>query len=71
VIRIARGFGMDVQAYDVREQQLLAEVLGFRYVPLDWLLADADIVSLHVPYFLATHHLINRERLARMKGAVC
>jgi D-lactate dehydrogenase len=67
VIRIARGFGMDVLAYDVREQQLLAEVLGFRYVPLDRLLADADIVSLHVPYFPATHHLINRERLARMK----
>jgi D-lactate dehydrogenase len=66
-IRIGRGFGMDVLAYDVREQHLLAEVLGFRYVPLDDLLTQADIVSLHVPYFPATHHLINRERLARMK----
>ena len=66
-IRIGRGFGMDVLAYDVREQHLLAEVLGFRYVPLDDLIAQADIVSLHVPYFPTTHHLINRERLARMK----
>jgi D-lactate dehydrogenase len=66
-IRIGRGFGMDVLAYDVREQHLLAEVLGFRYVPLDDLIVQADIVSLHVPYFPATHHLINRERLARMK----
>jgi D-lactate dehydrogenase len=66
-IRIGRGFGMDVLAYDVREQHLLAEVLGFRYVPLDELIAQADIVSLHVPYFPATHHLINRERLTRMK----
>ena len=56
---------MDVVAYDVREQHLLAEVLGFRYVLLDDLIAQADVVSLHVPYFPATHHLINRERLAR------
>jgi D-lactate dehydrogenase len=66
-IRIGRGFGMDVLAYDVREQHLLAEVLGFRYVALDELIARADIVSLHVPHLPATHHLINRERLARMK----
>ena len=52
-IRIGRGFGMDVLAYDVREQHLLAEVLGFRYVPLDDLIAQADIVSLHVP---SSHH---------------
>ena len=67
VIRIARGFGMTVLATDVREQHLLAEVLGFRYVPLDQLLAQADIVSLHVPYLPATHHLLNRARLATMK----
>ncbi len=67
VIRIGRGFGMDVLANDIREQHLLAEVLGFRYVSLDDLLAQADIVSLHVPYLPSTHHLINRERLARMK----
>ncbi len=67
VIRIGRGFGMRVLAHDVREQPLLAEVLGFEYVPLDTLLGEADVVSLHVPYLPATHHLINRERLARMK----
>lgn len=67
VVRIARGFGMEVLAHDVREQHLLAEVLGFRYVTLDDLIAQADIVSLHVPYFPATHHLINRERLTRLK----
>jgi D-lactate dehydrogenase len=67
VIRIARGFGMEVVAYDVREQHLIAEVLGFRYAPLDDVLRQANIVSLHVPYFPATHHLINRERLGLMK----
>jgi D-lactate dehydrogenase len=67
VIRIARGFGMEVLASDVREQPLLAEVLGFTYVPLDTLIERSDIVSLHVPYLPSTHHLISRERLGRMK----
>jgi D-lactate dehydrogenase len=67
VVRIGRGFGMEVLAHDIREQPLLAEVLGFRYVPLEELLERSDIVTLHVPYLPSTHHLINRERLARMK----
>lgn len=67
VIRIGRGFGMEVLATDAREQPLLAEVLGFRYVPLDTLLDQADVVTLHLPYLPSTHHLINQERLARMK----
>jgi D-lactate dehydrogenase len=67
VIRIARGFGMEVLAYDTRPHTLLAEVLGFHYALLEDVLRQADIVSLHVPYFPATHHLINRERLALMR----
>ena len=67
VVRIARGFGMEVLAYDVHESHLIAEVLGFRYVPLDELLARSDIVSLHSPHTPATHHLINRETLQKMK----
>ena len=67
VVRIARGFGMEVLAYDARESHLIAEVLGFRYVPLDELLARSDIVTLHAPYTPATHHLINRETLQKMK----
>jgi D-lactate dehydrogenase len=67
VIRIGRGFGMEVLAYDVRPQPLLAEVLGFRYTPLEDLLRVADVVSLHVPLRPETHHLMNRERFALMK----
>jgi D-lactate dehydrogenase len=66
-IRIGRGFGMRVVASDARRQPLLAEVLGFEYVELDELLEQSDIVSLHVPYGAATHHLLNRDRLQRMK----
>ena len=67
VVRIGRGFGMRVLATDVREQAILAEVLGFEYTPLDTLLEQADIVTLHVPYLPSTHHLMNRERFGRMK----
>ena len=67
VIRIGRGFGMTVLANDVREQSLLADLLDFRYVSLEELLRQSDIVTLHVPYLPGTHHLINRERLGQMK----
>lgn len=67
VVRIARGFGMEVLVYDVHESHLIAEVLGFRYVSLDELLARSDIVTLHAPYTPATHHLISRETLRKMK----
>ncbi|MBX6366291.1 MAG: hydroxyacid dehydrogenase [Gemmatimonadetes bacterium] len=67
VIRIARAFGMEVLAHDVRPLPLIAEVLDFRYVPLDELLRESDVVTLHAPLLPETHHLLNRERFAMMK----
>ena len=67
VIRIGKALGMEVLAFDAQPQPLLTEVLGFRYVPLEELLAAADVVTLHVPLGPATRHLMNRERFARMK----
>src|SRR5205823_11420758 len=43
------------------------EVLGFRYVGLDELLASSDVISLNLPYSPAVHHLLNRERFATVK----
>jgi D-lactate dehydrogenase len=67
VIRIAKGFGMNVIAYDVQRNRLLAEVLGFRYAGLDELFASSDIITLHAPALPSTHHMINRETLSTMK----
>jgi D-lactate dehydrogenase len=67
VAKIARGFGMEVLAVDVRPQPLLAEVIGFRYCPLDELVSSSDIVSLHVPLLPATHHLVDRDLLKRFR----
>jgi D-lactate dehydrogenase len=66
VIRIAKGFGMNVLAFDTHPSDILAEVLDFTYVPLEKLLQESQIVTLHVPYNKYTHHLINAERLALM-----
>ncbi len=65
--RIAKGFGMSVVAHDIFEDAASAEELGFRYAPLEQVLAESDAVTLHVSLSEATHHLINAERLAQMK----
>ena len=71
VIRIAKGFGMNVVAYDVRQNKLLSEVLGFEYVTLEDLLASSDVITLHVPYMKATHHLMNKDTFKLVKkGAI-
>jgi D-lactate dehydrogenase len=71
VIRIARGFGMRVLAFDVKRDNFLAEVLGFEYAELDELLGRSDIISLHAPYNKHTHHLIHPGNITKIKqGAV-
>ncbi len=67
VIRIAKGFGMHVLAFDTQKNTFLSEVLHFTYASLDDILAQADIVTLHVPYNEHTHHLINEENIGKMK----
>ena len=67
VVKIAKGFGMRVLVYDINENQFLAEILGFDYVPLKELLKKSDIISLHVPYNKNTHHLINKKTIKLIK----
>jgi D-lactate dehydrogenase len=71
VIRIARGFGMKVLAFDIKRDNFWAEVLGFEYAELDELFGRSDIITLHAPYNRHTHHLINRDNIHRIKrGAI-
>lgn len=71
VLRIGRGFGMRALAYDPHEDPGLAEREGFRFAPLDALLAESDVVSIHAALSPETHHLIDRAAIARMKpGAI-
>lgn len=67
VIRIAKGFGMHVLAYDTQRNTFLSEVLHYNYAPLEEVLSRSDIVTLHVPYNTHTHHLINRDNIRHFK----
>ena len=64
--RIAHGFGMRLLGWDVAENPACV-ALGMEYVDKDRLLAESDLVSLHVPLLPATRHLIGADALARMK----
>ena len=64
----ARGFDMQVLYYSRHAASSEDEMrLGARHASLDDVLARSDFVSLHVTLTPETHHLMNRERLAKMK----
>jgi len=66
--RRARGFGMKVIYFDVyRPPPELEEELNVEYRELDDLLTEADFITLHTNLSPETRHLINEERLKRMK----
>jgi D-lactate dehydrogenase len=70
VIRIAKGFGMEVIAFDIRPDEKAAAQLGFRYADMPELLAQSDIITLHVPANSHTHNLIADDAFAQMKDGV-
>ncbi|MBD3391741.1 MAG: 2-hydroxyacid dehydrogenase [Chitinivibrionales bacterium] len=67
---ILRGFGMNVLAYDVYPDDNYAAQHGFRYVPLDTLYAESDIITLHCPLTPDNAHMINEDSIATMKSGV-
>ncbi len=69
VARRARGFEMRILCYDpaVNPADPDLKTLGATPVALDTLLAESDFVSLHTPLTQETRHLINAERLNKMK----
>ncbi|MFH0924917.1 MAG: hydroxyacid dehydrogenase [bacterium] len=66
-IKIAKGFGMRVLAYDKYPSKGFEIEAGFFYVSLNELLEKSDVVTLHVPYNKETHHLINKRSLSKIK----
>ncbi|MBS3109742.1 hydroxyacid dehydrogenase [Candidatus Woesearchaeota archaeon] len=67
VIRMAKGFEMNVIAYDKFANEKLAHRNGFKYVEFDYLLANSDIITLHLPDNKFTHHTINRNNVFKIK----
>jgi len=71
VIKIARGFEMEVLAYDKYPNREIAEKLGFQYTDATSLLGKSDIVTLHLPLNEETYHFLNKDKVGIMKkGAI-
>ncbi len=67
--KIAQGFSMNVLAYDAYPNKEL-ESNGIKYVDLDTLYAESDVISLHCPLFETTEGMINENSIAKMKDGV-
>lgn len=67
MIKIAKGFGMEIVAYDPYPSEDYAKEMGYRYATLEELLGSSDVISIHVPYLPSTHHLINKDNIGLVK----
>lgn len=67
LIKIAKGFEMNVIAFDRNQKPELAKEMGFEYRTLDELLAQSDFISLHLFYASETHHIINKNNVGKIK----
>jgi D-lactate dehydrogenase len=70
VARIARGFGMNILAMDQCKNLELESDVGVRYVSLEELFKQSDVITLHVPATKDTEHMIDTETLDMMKDGV-
>lgn len=66
MIRICKGFGMQILAYDPYPNKQL----DVKYVSVNELVEKADVISLHCPLTPETEHIINKDTIARMKSGV-
>lgn len=64
--RIAHGFGMNLLGWDLAENPCCVE-LGMEYVPRERLLAEADLITLHLPLVDGTRRIVDAAALAAMK----
>lgn len=72
VAALVQALGAQVVYYDAfRLPPEREQGLHMTYAPLEELLEQADLVSLHVPLLDSTRHIIGAEQLARMKPTAC
>ena len=68
VAKRAKGFDMEVLAYDIYPDHDFADQYGIKYVDKKTLLEKSDFISLHVPLTNEMHHFIDEEELNIMKN---
>ncbi len=70
LIQILKGFGVEILAYDLYPDHKFAEEHHIKYVTLDELYKNSDIISLHCPLTDDTKYLINDYSISKMKKGV-
>ncbi len=70
LIRILKGFGMKILAYDPYPNENASKGLGFEYTDLDTLYKNSNVISLHCPLTKETKYIINSESISKMKNGV-
>ena len=68
--RIINAFGCKLLAFDVKENENLKKEIAIKYVPLDELCRNSDIISLHCPLNDSTRHLLNKDKFKIMKDGI-
>ncbi len=68
-VKIMLGFGANVLAYDINPSEELKN-LGVKYVAINELFTQSDIISIHCPLNENTNHLINKASIDKMKNGV-
>lgn len=70
VAKRAKGFNMQILAYDPFLTPERAEKLGIQYATLNEVLANADFITVHTPLLKETKHMISHAEFAQMKDGV-
>jgi D-lactate dehydrogenase len=70
LIATLKAIGMEVLAYDIFPNLEFAQKTGIKYVGLDELYKNSDIISLHCPLTKETEHMINADAISKMKDGV-
>ena len=71
VIRMAHAFGMKVLTFDIAQNPCPPEVEDCEAATLERLLAEAHIVTLHIPLLPETHHILDHKAFALCRpGAI-
>ena len=68
VIRLLRGFGCRILAYDLKPKTELKEFA--EYVDLDTIWRECDLITFHTPATKKSYHMVNRDTLEKMRDGV-
>ncbi|PHN04669.1 2-hydroxyacid dehydrogenase [Flavilitoribacter nigricans] len=70
VARILHGFGCEILSFDMKEDPDMVDKYGVKYMDIDSICKQADIITLHLPLIPQTRYIIGKEAMDKMKDGV-